>query len=502
MPRLRTNIIANFLGKGWLALMSLAFIPAYISFMGIESYGLVGFYVSLGAVLSFMELGMGTTLNREMARFSSRREADAGAIHGLLRTLEIVVWISASAIVAVGGMASSWLGEHWVNAQVMGQAQLTTAIWIMIAAIAARLPFSVYSGGLLGLQRQGLYNVILVCGATAKGAGSVLVLWAVSPTVTAFFTWQLAVELLQSVIAGIALRRALPTKSEPARFGWAHVHSVWRFSAGMMGLSILSPFVAQIDRLMVSKLLPLEAMGYYSVACAVAGGIYYIAYPVNTAVFPRFSASLERGAADDLLAIFHVSCGLMSALVWPITLTLVVYAPEILILWGRDEALAQASAVPLGILAFGAALNAMILMPLALQHARGMVKPSLVTNSAMAVLLPVALYLLIPKYGLAGAALSWVILNVSYLLAYSPITVRLIGPRETRWWVLRDVLPALIVSAGAVILANIFVPTDNEWKTAVFLIFLIISTLLLAFWGTPALRKNLMGFFNSAFKRA
>jgi len=45
MSQLKLNIIANYTGKAWTALMSLAFIPLYIKFIGIEAYGLIGFFV-------------------------------------------------------------------------------------------------------------------------------------------------------------------------------------------------------------------------------------------------------------------------------------------------------------------------------------------------------------------------------------------------------------------------------------------------------------------------
>ena len=42
--RLKSNFIANFIGQGWVALMSLAFIPLYIKYLGVEAYGLIGLF--------------------------------------------------------------------------------------------------------------------------------------------------------------------------------------------------------------------------------------------------------------------------------------------------------------------------------------------------------------------------------------------------------------------------------------------------------------------------
>ena len=65
MISLKRNIIANLAGSGWVALMSFTFIPFYIHFMGIESYGLVGFFMSLQAVLFILDLGLTATAANE-----------------------------------------------------------------------------------------------------------------------------------------------------------------------------------------------------------------------------------------------------------------------------------------------------------------------------------------------------------------------------------------------------------------------------------------------------
>ncbi len=44
--------------------MSLAFIPLYIKFLGIEAYGIIGFFTTLQAMFTLLDLGLGYTLNR------------------------------------------------------------------------------------------------------------------------------------------------------------------------------------------------------------------------------------------------------------------------------------------------------------------------------------------------------------------------------------------------------------------------------------------------------
>ena len=69
--------------------MSLAFVPLYIKYLGIEAYGLIGIFVMLQAWLTLLDMGMKPALAREMARFTGGGH-DAQSVWDLLRSIEIV----------------------------------------------------------------------------------------------------------------------------------------------------------------------------------------------------------------------------------------------------------------------------------------------------------------------------------------------------------------------------------------------------------------------------
>jgi len=73
-PLVRHNIIANFAGKAWHGIFSLAFVPIYIKIMGVEVYGLLGIFLSLSALVALLDMGLSATLNRELSRLSCSKE--------------------------------------------------------------------------------------------------------------------------------------------------------------------------------------------------------------------------------------------------------------------------------------------------------------------------------------------------------------------------------------------------------------------------------------------
>jgi len=149
MSQLKRNLIANFVGKGWAALMGIAFIPLYIKFMGIESYGLVGFFTTLQAVFVLLDLGLTTTLNREIARYSALPEKSQ-EMRDLVRTLETIYWGLAFCIGAVVLMLSPFIARGWVKADTLSVEVVQQSIMLMGLVMAFQWPLGFYSGGLLG----------------------------------------------------------------------------------------------------------------------------------------------------------------------------------------------------------------------------------------------------------------------------------------------------------------------------------------------------------------
>ena len=101
-----TNLLANYFGQGWAAVMALAFMPLYIDLLGIEAFGLIGFYITIQMLLSVFDFGITPTLNRQMARFRAG-EIESNLIKSLLSTLEICALFIASSILLYSSSSNS-----------------------------------------------------------------------------------------------------------------------------------------------------------------------------------------------------------------------------------------------------------------------------------------------------------------------------------------------------------------------------------------------------------
>ncbi|MEW6530636.1 MAG: oligosaccharide flippase family protein [Thermodesulfobacteriota bacterium] len=447
--KVSVNIVANFGGQLWTALMGFIFVPLYIKFMGIESYGLVGFCASLMALFTILDLGLSTTMVRETARLAAAPGKEQ-ALRDLLRTLELVFWATALAMAVIVAAVAPWIAHHWIRPEKLSVSQVQHAVIVMGVSLACRWPSALYSGGLRGLQRQVLLNWIAGVAATARGLGAVLILWLVSPTIIAFLLWQIVTDTLQSVVSGLVLWRSLPPASAKATFRTEILKGLWRFTIGLSGSSILYLLVTQADKVILSKMLTLEMFGYYSLATVTATALLKLVAPVQAALFPRLSELVSLGDHKALTALYHRSCQLATVSIVPAAIVLALFSKQILLAWTGDPVTSEHTALILSILSIGTALNGVMFLPYATQVAYGWVSLSLISNAVcLAVVVPLVI-LLTGWYGASGAALAWVLINLGGLLIIIQVMHReILKGQQWRWYSLDVGLPSLAALAIA-----------------------------------------------------
>lgn len=443
MNPFQRNLLANFGGVGWTIVVQLLCVPFYIRLMGIEAFALVGFYLMLQAMLQVLDLGLTPTINREMARYSVRPD-EAGEMRDLARTFEAAYWIVGLGLGAIVMLLASTIATRWVNTTAIPIEHVTAAVAMMGVLLALQWPLSLYQGGLLGLQHQVRLNAIRVGAATLSGAGAVAVLRFVSGDVLAFFAWQMAVATLHVALIAWTFWRSMPAATGAARFDIGLIRRTAPFATGMTGIAFFGMILVQMDKVVLSKLLPLEAFGYYVLAGTMANGLQLFIMPIFTAVFPRLSSLVANNDHGTIRRTYHDASQLMAALVLPLAAVLALFSFEIVSLWTGDSSTAAHTAPILSLLVIGTAINGLMHMPYALQLAFGWTSVGLaLTIAEVVVFLPLLIWAVL-RHGVVGAAAIWTLLNVAYVMVAVPLTHGRLLVGDARRWLLADIgLPML-----------------------------------------------------------
>jgi O-antigen/teichoic acid export membrane protein len=436
------NILANYLGQFWSVGMSIVFVPVYIHYLTIEGFAVVGFFTVIQAWLTLLDLGMSPTLGREMARFSAGA-IDAHSIRTLLHSLEVLCLSIAAAICLAMFLISDFLTQHWIQGESIPADTMSKAVVGLGIVVALRFVEGVYRSALFGLQRQVWFNGANAALATLRYGGMVVVLVAVSPTIEAFVYWQALVSMLAVIAFAVKLHNVLPKVSAPVRFSSSALADIRGFAVGMFGISLLGVLLTQVDKLLLSKLLPLDQFGYYMLASSVAGAMYLIIAPIMQAASPVF-VQLSTGTMEtELAGAYHKACQLITVSLVPFVFVTIVFPEGLIYMWSGNADLARNVAPFLCLLAAGTSINCLMQAPFHLQIAHGWTGIGLRINVAMVVILVPAILLLVPRYGGIVAAQIWIVLNVLYLFVLVPATHRKILVNEGWVWFMRDVcLPA------------------------------------------------------------
>jgi O-antigen/teichoic acid export membrane protein len=414
--------------------MGLAFIPVYIRYLGVEAWGLVGFMSMMQAWLTLLDMGLTPALSREMVRFQAGAHS-AQSIRDLLRSLEVIYSGVAVAVVVIVWLVAPWLSVHWLSASQLPATSVAQAVGIMGLVLAARMVEQVYRGAIQGLQRQVWLNGVQGVLATLRWAGAVAVLAWVDPSIDAFFLWQGLVSLLAVAVLARQTYRWLPSGERSARFDLAAIVRIRQFAGGMATGTLLALLLTQADKLLLSKLVALEAFGYYVLAASVASALGFLVAPVAVAVLPRLTELVAKSEEKALIDTYHRASQWLAAIVIPAALVMAVFAEPILQAWTGDAGLARQAAPMLALLVLGTMCNGLMNVPYLTQLAYGWTGFAVRMNIVAVAFIVPAIILAVPRFGAVAAAWAWLALNAGYvLIAIHFMHRRLLPGEKWRWY--------------------------------------------------------------------
>ena len=441
--QLGANLFSGLLNSAWTALVTFAVVPFYIDYLGIEAYGLIGFFITLQGVFLILDMGLSPTVSREIAR--------AGAANRLLNTANLLhsvavfYWGVALFIFALFLLFSPLMATYWLDARQFDAQQVSKAVLLMGLVIACRFPHSIYRGALIGAERLVLMNGINIVMITVSSIGAVLVLANISSSIIAFFLWQALCGAALTLLMHRAAWKTIGAGSQGGQkkirpqFEKKALRKVWRFTAGMTVVSLCGVVLLQLDKILISAILPLEDYGAYMIA-VLAGSIFSAFFmPVFNVIYPRMTALVEARDTATLICLYRKGTRSLGLLLFPLAMVLGLYAESFVALWTGNAELAAKVAPLILYLSVGFSINGVMHFPYALQLASGRTRIAIYNSvTLMIVMVPLTLFL-VAKFGLVGGAASWMTVQIIYLLLGCWLTHRTLLPGTGAKWLLADV---------------------------------------------------------------
>lgn len=451
MATLRRNVLANLAGGAWVAALTLVITPLQVNLLGMEAYGLIGFITTLQIMVSVLDLGLSSTITRELAGDNSSGRV---ASRPLLRTALTFYWGMAVLVGVLLATFSGVIAGAWFNPNTVDIAVLEQGLQVAAIFLALRWPVALYAGVLAGVHRMDVLNVTKAGVATLRLLGGILVL-LVWRDLAVFLTWTAFSALVEVLAFAAVCRKVLPDMDWRPGFFLAALRTVWGFSLSMSALAVLGMGITQLDRLLISKMLPLQSLGYYSLAYSAATAISLILSALSSALMPSFATAHAANARETLLQRYDNANRVMLFATGLVLFTLLFFGEPLLLVWVNPGAAAGAWR-PLAFLAGGFWLSAAVSnaynVGVACRQPGSLLKISAVST---VIYVPV-LYGMISFWGIEGAAAAWLLLNAGYVLVIIPKVHRDILDIPVAPWFSGTLLPFALLGSSTFGCARLF----------------------------------------------
>ncbi len=467
MNKTRHNIGANYIGQIWAAASVFIFVPFYLDFLGTEAYGLVGFYITLMGVLAFADIGLKAAITRNMASLSGKGDNQVQK-GNVLKTYETIYFYIGFLIVFVVYFAAPYFANNWLESDVIAFERLVVLIQVMGVAIAFQLPANLFLGGLLGLQKQVEANLLQISWSMFRGLGSLAMLFLIAPTIEVFIYWQLLSNFLYFLFVRKYMWRAIGTTKLKYQFKSEVISSSWRYASGMLGMSLISIALLQLDKVLVSKYLTLELLGFYILAGTLATVPGVLGRPITRAIFPRFTILASRGKLEQLYLLYHKTSQVVGVIIIPTALVGAVFSYELMYIWVGSLDIALATRYVTSMLMLGALMQSLTAVPFNIALAFGNVGLNLKVGMFSIAIMTPLLLLFIPVLGIEGASLAWLCMNIVIVPPYMYFLHSYFLANQIKKWLWGSVMKPVSITLP-ILIAGSFMRPEMESKLLMFL---------------------------------
>jgi O-antigen/teichoic acid export membrane protein len=399
---LARNAALNLATNGWIVLVLIVAMPKLVHYLGETSFGLFSLAWVMIGYLTFLDVGV----NRAATKFISEHlaEEDHESARKILRT-----GIYANfAMGMAGGLAVALLSPYLIHSvfKVSGDmaGQARWAFYAVSLAVPVLLVQGIFRAALSSFQRFGWINAVDALATGAQWTVAGILAWKGYGVALVVFSTVVA-RILATGVYGFVVFRLFPDLQLLRGESLHGLPRLLRFGSWVTVSQLVGPLLVYLDRVLIASYLSLGDVTLYTVPFEAATRLRVIPLSLAGTLYPAFS---ERGVEEhlgSLQRLYEASLQYLLILVLPAVLFLLVLGPDLLALWMGAQFAKQASAV-LQILALGVLFTCISSVPYNALQALG--RPD-VTGKFHLLELPlywVLLVLLIPRWGIAGAALA------------------------------------------------------------------------------------------------
>jgi len=499
------NIFYNFLGQFFLLAIGIVSAPFIIHRLGNDLYGIYSILTVVIGYFSILDLGLGAAIIKYISEYSAQNDR---------KSLEKIIGNALSAYILIGIVGGGLI--ILLTKMIVLQFLHIPSEFIPLAISAFYLSglgffvtmvLTVFNAIPNGLQRMdisnsrnvlfGVLNTLGVIGILLMGQSLIsIVLWNILTSIIATF-----------VFIGIIFK-LLPQISLKPQFDPNILRKLLNFGGFKFLSNISGQIIFQLDRFLIGIFNPIGLVTFYVSPLLLVQKGFSAMLNITNAVFPAVSFYQGQGDLERVKEIYLRMNRLILFLMLPIFSLLIIFSEQIISLWLGAEFVNQSVPV-LRILALAYIFSALSAAPVIISDGLGKPQISAYFGIMGAVINLVLALILIPQFGIKGAALAMLI-NSALMVPIMILVVNNSVIKINHLVVLKEsMLKVFLATAISLIISLIFSHLEKNnllslfYGIAAFGIIYLGSNLLLKTFNQKDILalKYLLGRFKLVFSK-
>lgn len=460
-PVITRNFSANLFGSILIALITLFCLPIQAKLLGIEVFGLLGFITAIQVLFVILDFGLAGTVLRQLAiniKSSGKRS------QYLIYTSLSLFWGMAILIGSVIFFCSDFFVNLWfpASSQNLKGIDITKAIKIAAFIIAIRWPVGFYSSVLIGTRKIVVLNYLKISSIFFRLVLGLLII-EINKDINFYLYWLLFCSILEVISYHICCQKL--TDYDFSKFGYSIkiLYGARKYTLLMGGMGILGGVIPIMDRLVISKVLPLADLGVYTLIYTMATSISLMISSMSSVLVPAFAKLHSLNNVVELKKLFNISSKAILYLTSLVLFPLVFYGDFLYGIWAPSSAI-HFSQLALSLLSLGFWLSAAISTTANLAIATNRVNKIFIYSLISGLVYIPVLYFLTLNFGQSGAAAAWLTLNFFYLFSFTPIIQKEMLETSLLRWIISTIVPigiAGILFFGVLKFVFLFLNSNN-----------------------------------------
>jgi len=402
---IRNNTLWNLFGSASPFVVGIFALPYLLDKIGMERLGVLTLIWTLIGYFSIFDFGLGRALTHQVSNLRAQDTPDE-----ILATVKTGLFLMlgfgflGAAVVAT----ITYFGAlHWLNLSSSIYQETYNAIMIAVIGVPLTILTSGFKGVLEGFEKFQVVNIL----KSVLGIAN----FALPVAVVHFFNSSLSGIVLGLVIArfvvfllhvqltnnSIPLMQIIYSQSSKGRT------KLLKFGAWMTLSNVISPLMVVADRFIISHYIGAAAIAFYTVPFDFLFRFLILPAALTTTLFPRvtYHFTADKSRAKQL---YLKSLKVIAILMFPICFFASLLSYRGLEFWLGSN-FAQNSYLVASVIAVGIFFNSIAQVPHMMLQASGDVKrTSLIHLCEFLIYAPILVYAVM-KFGLIGAAYSWLL---------------------------------------------------------------------------------------------